>query len=241
MGFAKACNQGIKLSRGEYILLLNSDTILLDNSLKKMAEYMDKDPKVGVATCKLVGQDKKVVDSGGFFPTIGSVFVWMFFIDELPFIERVVRPFHPLSFRSPAFESKRKIYERELKRDWVNGAFFLIRRKLIEEVGMLDENIFMYMEEVEYCYRVKMKGWQVGYNPLTEVIHLGGKSSTPRNALLAEYRGLKYFYQKHKPLWQQHLLRLSLKVGAILRIVLFGIIRGNKELRDIYVEAFSIA
>jgi GT2 family glycosyltransferase len=123
----------------------------------------------------------------------------------------------------------------------VTGAYFLVRRKVIDDIGFLDEKFFMYVEELEYCFRAKKKGWQVFYTPASKIIHLGGQSGTSKGAILGEYQGLKYFFAKHKPVWQMIFLRLFLKIGALLRIFLFGIIKKDLEARKIYAEAFRIS
>ncbi|MDP3888739.1 MAG: glycosyltransferase family 2 protein [bacterium] len=238
LGFARGNNLGIKKASGEYVLLLNSDTQFVENSLCKMIEFMENKPKIGIASCQLTNKDGTLQASGGFFPTIFRVFAWMFFLDDLPYVSNFIKSFHP---HDPAFYTGSLWYQEEHEQDWVTGAFFLMRKKIFQECGGLDENFFMYVEEMEYCYRAKKKGWGVFYTPITRIIHLGGKSGSTKNALLGEYRGLKYFFTKHRPTWENVLLGFFLKIGAVLRIILFGIIKGNQNLRETYVEAFSLA
>lgn len=238
LGFAKANNQGIKMASGRYILLLNSDTELIENSFKVMVEYMDKEPKVGISSCQLINKDGSIQASGGFFPTLPRVFAWMFFLDDLPIVGRLIRPFHP---HEPGFYTHDPWYKTKHFQDWVTGAFFLIKDKVIKKIGFLDEKFFMYVEEMEYCFRAKQAGWQIIYLPKTRVIHFGRQSSAGKNAILREYRGLKYFYKKHYSTWQLPTLRILLKAGALLRVFLFGIISQEKEARITYAEAFKIA
>lgn len=238
LGFARANNQGIKESTGDYILLLNSDTKFLENSLKTMTDFMEEKRRVGIATCQLVGENGEVQPSGGFSPNLIRVAAWMFFLDDLPDVNKLIKSFHP---HPPSFYTKDSWYQSFHYQDWVTGAFFLIRKKVIDQIGLLDENFFMYVEELEYCYRAKKAGWQIAYNPATKIIHFGGKSGTSRGAILGEYQGLRYFFAKHRPFWQGLVLRVFLKVGAILRIIVFGIIRNNKEAKDIYAQAYRIA
>lgn len=238
LGFATGNNIGIKKAKGEYILLLNSDTKLVEDSPTKTVNFMEKNPKIGISSCQLIGEDGEIQASGGFFPNLFLVFAWMFFIDDLPFAGKLIRSFHP---HAPKFYIHDPWYKKQHFQDWVTGAFFLVRKKVIDEIGFLDENIFMYVEEVEYCYRAKKEGWKVFYTPITKIIHLGGQSGTSKGAILGEYKGLKYFFAKHKPAWQISLLRGILKIGALLRIFLFGIIKGSPEARRIYAEAFRIS
>jgi len=236
-GFAGGNNIGLKKASGDYLLLLNSDTRFVENTLSRMIEYMPQNPKVGISSCQLVYEDGEIQPSGGFFPDLWRVFVWMFFLDDLPIVGQFVRSFHP---HAPKFYTNDNWYKFPHFQDWVTGAFFLMRKEVASELGPLDENFFMYVEEMEYCYRARKLGWQVSYTPVTKIIHLGGKSGTQKGSLIGEYKGLKYFYAKHKSSVEMFLFRILLKTGAILRIFLFGIIKGSKEARETYVEAFRI-
>lgn len=238
LGFAAGNNVGLKSASGEYLLLLNSDTQFLENSLEQMIDFMDNHPSVGISSCQLVGGDGQIQPSGGFFPNLPRIFAWMFFLDDLPFIGGRLKPFHP---HSPKFYTRDRWYLDEHFQDWVTGAFFLMRRQVLAQIGLLDENFFMYVEEMEYCYRAKRAGWQVVYTPRTKILHLGGQSGSSKRALTSEYQGLKYFFAKHHPAWQRFVLKIFLKGGAILRIILFGIIEGNKSRKEAYVEAFRLA
>ncbi len=98
----------------------------------------------------------------------------------------------------------------------------------------------MYTEEVDLCWRIKKRGWQVWFLPKWNIIHLGGASSTSEFPILSEYKGIKLFYRKNKPGWQMPLVRLFLKGGAALRIPFFGLIKG-KEAAKTYAKAFKAA
>lgn len=238
LGFAAGNNLGLRKTKGEYILLLNSDTIMVENSLIKMVNFMEQNSKIGIASCKLVDIDGKVQPSGGFFPSLGRVFAWMLFLDDLPFVGSLIHPFHP---HNPDFYTKDKWYDQLHFQDWVTGAFFLVRQKVFRDIGVLDENFFMYVEEMEFCYRAKKAGWGIAYTPETKVIHLGAQSGSNKGAVLGEYKGLRYFFAKHRSSIEMPFLRILLKVGAALRILLFGIMKRNWEIKTTYVEAFRAA
>lgn len=238
LGFAKANNQAMKIAKGQYILLLNSDTKLRENSFKIMLEFMGKNPKIGISSCQLVDEKGLIQASGGFFPTLPRVFAWMFFLDDLPGLGRLIRPFHP---HEPDFYTGDPWYKSEHFQDWVTGAFFLIRNKVINEIGFLDEKFFMYVEEMECCFRAKQAGWQIAYTPVTKVVHFGRKSGTSEGAILGEYKGLKYFFTKHMGSWRTLVLRILLRAGAILRILVFGIIMRDAKAGKIYAKAFWLA
>ena len=230
LGFAKANNIGIKKAKGKFILLLNPDTLIQDNVLSEILIWMEKNPKIGIASCALKNPDGSIQSTGGFFPNIIKVFSWMT-IEDIPFVAKIIKPFHP---------SDSNFYKKIQDIDWVTGAFFLMRRELINKVGLLDEDYFMYTEEVDYCYRVNKANWEIKYNPKWSIIHYGGASSDSEFAILSEYKGIKLFYKKHYPKWQYPLLSFLLKIGALGRIILFAILRKPKLVK-IYVKALKKA
>lgn len=243
LGFAKANNQGMEIASGRYVLLLNSDTIVLDKALPKMVTWMDSHPDVGVTGCQLLNDDKTIQPTGGYFPTLGRVFAWMFFVDDLPILRNIIGPYH---FRNQNISiDQTAIFSMDHEQDWVTGAFMMVRKEVIDKIGKLDDKYFMYFEEIEWCYRIKKAGWKITFTPAAKVIHLGQKSSSTSSVgsptgLIGEYRGVKEFYKKYFPTWLPF-VRLFLKLGALLRIILWGIIRGRKDAVKIYEEAFRLA
>jgi GT2 family glycosyltransferase len=237
LGFAGGNNQGIKKARGRYLLLLNSDTMIKENALAKMVGFMDKDEKLGIATCQLLNEDGSIQASGGFFPNLGRIFAWMFFLDDLPLVSKLIKAYHP---HEPRFYTRDSFYQKEHSQDWVTGAFFMIRREVIDKIGLLDPQFFMYVEEVDYCYRAKKAGFVVAYTPEAQITHLGRRSlKKPGKAIVGEYQGLKIFYQKHYSFSQLPLLVLFLKLGAALRFLVFGVILASQEARVAYAEAIK--
>ena len=220
LGFAAGNNKALYKSSGRFLLLLNSDTKLIENSLEKMVSFMEKNKKIGISSCQLINPDGSVQASGGFFPNFLRIFTWMFFLDDLPFVSSLIKPFHP---HVPSFYLKQKWFEEDHSQDWVTGAFFLMSREVFKKIGGLDEKFFMYAEEMEFCYRAKKAGFEVNYTPRTKIIHLGGGSGGSENAIFGEFMGLKYFFDKHCPHWQTSFLRFLLKLGALLRFLIFGI------------------
>lgn len=247
-GFAAANNQGVKAAQGKYILLLNSDTELKEDSLSKMVGWMNKNSGVGISSCKLLNPSASTQATGGFFPSLTRVFLWATFLDDLPLVSNLFGAYHPHTFR---FFTRSRFYENAHKQDWVTGAFFLMRREVVADIGFLDENFFMYVEEVDYCFRAKEKGWEVWYVPITGVVHIGAASSKEgsvefgegtagkERSIIGEFEGLKRFYKKHYPDWQYGFLILFLKIAAVLRFALYGIIRGDGSAKHIYAKAFG--
>ncbi|OGM31252.1 hypothetical protein A2630_04485 [Candidatus Woesebacteria bacterium RIFCSPHIGHO2_01_FULL_44_10] len=237
LGFAGANNCGIREARGKYLLFLNSDTLIHDNLLKEMVNWMEVHPKVGVASCALKNPDGTQQGTGGYFPTLLRVFSWMT-IQDIPGVDIIIKPFHPM--KSKSFAKGTGLYKKARELDWVMGAFALVRRQALEQVGGFDEEYHMYTEEVDLFYRIKQKGWQIWYLPAWNITHIGAASSTAEFPILQEYKGIKRFYKKFYPKWQYPILRLLLRIGALGRIVLFGILEGRRSAK-IYVKAFREA
>jgi len=224
LGFSRGNNQGIRQAEGKYILLLNSDTLLKDNALFKMVEFVDQHPEISVLGPRLLNSDGIFQASVGRFPTLPVVAVMLF--KEHFGGSRLVR-------WAP---------DRICPVDWVMGAALIARKEVFEKVGLLDEKIFMYMEEVEWCYRVKKAGYKIYFYPGAEIFHLGqGSSKTGRKEpILNIYKGLIYFYQKHKSTWELLVLRGLLKLKAGVSF-LVGLITTNRYLKETYGKAFKIS
>ncbi len=188
-GFAKANNIGIKSSEGEYILLLNSDTFLLNNCLNNTLKFAQNNSNVGVIGCKVLNSDFTLQYSCFYKPN--------FFTEFIFFSKTIIK-----DFEEPFTNYKLKKYWKHdsIKNvDCVSGCFFLVKRKVFEEVGLLDENFFMYYEDSEFCVRVKKNTtFQIKYFPMAEIIHLKGKSSdSPKLEILLHcFNGARYYLRK---------------------------------------------
>jgi len=233
VGFAKANNQGIKIARGEYILLLNSDTIISEGAISQTLYWLSSHAEAGVITCRLLNKGKTIQATGGFFPNLLNTFTWAFFLDDLPFINKLIKPFHP---HPPQFWLRENWYNETRQLDWVTGAFFMIKRGVIREAGKLDEKFFMYVEETEWCYRIKKLGWQVFYYSGAKIIHLGGGSGQKATSIKGENSGLTRFFFLHRPKWQLPVLKIILKLKNLLRIFLF-LILGKIDKAKAYYES----
>ncbi len=232
VGFGKANNKGIKASKGRYILFLNSDTLLKENVLEPMLNWMDMNPNIGISTCRLLNSDLSLQGTGGYFPTLVRVFSWMT-IQDVPLVDSVIKPFHPMKEKS--FTKGTSFYKNIRQLDWVTGAFMLVRSEVISSIKGFDEDYFMYTEEVDFCYRAKKEGWTVYYNPTWSIIHYGGASGTVTESIRHEFHGVKLFYKKHYSKLSYVLLRLILVIGSLGRIIVFGIKDGRKS-AQIYMD-----
>lgn len=222
LGFGAANNQGIKVASGDYLLLLNSDTVVKNDAPLKMAGFLSENSQAGVVGCRLLNSDGSLQPSAGPFPGLGVTFV-MLFLEH--WLKNLVRTSFP------------KVTEV----DWVMGAALMVRREVIKKAGLMDESIFMYMDEVEWCYRIKKTGFKVFFFPEASITHFfGGSSQTGRETpILNIYRGLIYFYQKHYSTNQLKILKFMLKLKAGIAWAL-GKVTGNPYLVKTYVQTFQI-
>lgn len=237
LGFAKGNNEGMKISKGEFVLLLNSDTKIVEDFFSKIIERMNKDKNIGISSCALKFPNNEIQASGGYFPNLRRVFYWMFFVDDIPFFNFFIKSFHPM--HEKFFVKNKSFYLKEKQQDWVTGAFFLIKREVLDEIGLIDEEYFMYTEETDFCFRAKKKGFITCYYPKWSIIHYGGASSKTREfPILQEYKNIVLFFKKNYPAWQLPYLKLLLKSGALLRMIIFGILEGKDTIK-IYAKAFN--
>ena len=219
LGFSRANNQGIKEARGKYILLLNSDTVVRPGAVPAMAGFMDGHPKAGGVACRLLNADGSIQPSVGrrlgAGPGILRLMVRISGLAGLLHSERVRRFLgRYLSFAlGPALRSYLDPYvigDSAIEVDSISGACLMLRRAAMDQAGLLDENFFMYLEDLDYCIRLRAAGWKLYYVPTGEIVHLVGKSSggRMRRYSVHAYESLFYFYSKHYSAWALFLARL---------------------------------
>lgn len=216
LGFAGGCNRGAKQAKGEYLLFLNSDTQLHENTPAKMLRVFSKYPKAAIVGAMLQNKDGTLQRSAASFYSLNHVFVMLFGGDTA--------------------EMKRFTDNAVRKVDWVSGGCMLIKRDVFEEVGGFDEAFFMYVEDMELCFRVEQNGWEIYIDPSSVVTHAGQGSSDKTFAIVHIYKGLKYFYKKHKNRLQYTVLVILLYLKAYA-CILFGMLIGKKQLTERYRKA----
>ena len=190
VGFSRANNQAIRLSTGEYVLLLNPDTVVEDDTLTKTIEFMDSHPDAGGLGVKMVdGKGRFLPESKRGLPTPATAFYKMFGLTKLfPHSKRFAR-----------------YYLGHLDNDEINeveilaGAFMLMRRETLDKCGLLDETFFMYGEDIDLSYRITLAGYKNYYYPKTRIIHYKGESTkkTSVNYVLVFYKAMEIFVRKH--------------------------------------------
>lgn len=181
-GVAYARNMGIKLSKGKYLLLLDNDTIANTKSIDEMVNFMSKNEDVGICGCRLVDSYGNIQLSYKKFPGL-----WV-----------KIKNVFGMS-RDHVVGEKAVIYP-----TYIIGACQMIRRKVIDKVGLLDENIFYGPEDADYCIRTKNAGWKIAYLPNCEIIHLWRRATRRKlfsKLSLMHIKALFYFYCKHRRFW----------------------------------------
>lgn len=213
VGFAKANNQGIEVARGKYILLLNSDTFLHEGSVKTLVRYMESYPGTGVAGCRLYYEDGTLQRSCSSFPTLLTETWQLLWLDKLFPRNQVFGQYLMTYWDLDDF--------REV--DCILGACMIIRREAIEEIGLLDEVFFMYSEEVDLCYRLKLANWKVRFVPEATATHIWGGSANQvhhTKTFLRLYRSRVLFFRKHYGIARTMLYKLILLLKSISRLML---------------------
>ncbi|MFH0863614.1 MAG: glycosyltransferase family 2 protein [Candidatus Gottesmanbacteria bacterium] len=233
LGFAKSVNQGIKEALGRYILLLNSDTLIIDNAIDNEIRFLETHQDVSLVGCQLRNPDNSIQPSGGYLPNLLNIFIWMTLIDDLPVLNSIIKSYHI---------TNHEFYLHQQYLGWVTGAFFLTKREIFDKIGFFDEHMFMYVEEIDWCYRLDQAGLRIAFDPSSSIIHhKGGSINNQKAGIIEEFQGLKYYFNKNKPGWQMPILRVCLKIGALVRIILFGIIVKDQDLKNTYAKAFRVA
>jgi GT2 family glycosyltransferase len=189
-GFAAANNQAMKASSGEFIVLINPDTVVQEDTFSRLIEFMEKNPDAGAATCKILNPDGSFsVDSRHSIPTPMTAF-WK----QIGF-SRLFPKSNIFARYNLTYLDENEIYPV----DAISGSFMFIRRAAFEKVGYLDEDYFMYCEDVDYCYRITRSGWKIYYAPVSDIIHYKGESTKKNNLdyVLNFNKSLYLFYKKH--------------------------------------------
>ena len=196
-GFAAANNQGMVVAKGRYVLLLNSDTVVLDNSIANTMRFAEENPQAAVTGCRVLNPDRTLQRTCFMFPSILNMLLSSTYLYKL--------------FPKNRFFGREQMtwWDRSDVRnvDVVTGCFMLVRREAIEQVGVMDERFFMYGEETDWCYRFWKKGWTVMFAPVGEIIHFGGQSAAQKPvAMIVQLRlSILKFIKKHHG-WPAYLI-----------------------------------
>lgn len=211
LGFAKAVNQGLEITKAKYILILNPDTLIKNESIRILITFMEDYKDVGIAGAQLLNEDGSKQNSIANFPSLATELL----------NKNILRWVFP-----KRFPGKERQYPEPIEVDSVIGACMMVRREAIEQVGLLDEEYFLFFEETDWCYRMKKAGWKVFHVPQAEVIHLQGKSAEKEKekAKVEYYRSRYIFFKKNRGAFQWSILLLGLMLKLIFSFIIWGIL-----------------
>ena len=220
VGFSKGCNIGAQKADGDMFLFLNNDTEIKDRGLVGMIDFLVKNDQVQVLGGKLMNPDQSEQVSVGKFYTLVNAFLLLIGLQRLGFVNN-----------NPTKTSKV---------DWVKGGCLMVRKKVFESLSGFDENLFMYIEDMEFCYRAKSAGYKVFFFPHVTIVHVDQGSSDRAFAIVNIYQNLLYFYKKHRSRKEYLFLKTVLYAKALILIAL-GKITNSKYLISTYEKALKVA
>lgn len=219
LGFGRGCNLGAKKSKGDYVLFLNSDTQTKDKGFLEMANYLKENQNIAILGGKLLNPDGSAQKSAGKFYNLANFFIMLFGGEKFGLLK-----FSPSKIR---------------RVDWVAGASMMVNKSYFEKIGGFDENIFMYAEDMELCFRLKKKGYLTYFYPNVSVIHKEQGSSNRTFAVVNIYKGILYFYKKHNSTAQYQIVRFFLWLKAWV-VYLLGRITNNSYYTKTYGQALEV-
>lgn len=215
LGFAKANNLALKQAKGDILVLLNPDTKVYLDTFTKLLEAFQGNPKIGIVSPQLQNEDGSIQPSFGQFTSSWTEFFFQFFLFRLfPSPFPLGQKVHPL---------QNQAYSKAQVIDWASGACLAIRKEIANRVGLLDEAIFLYGEDMEWCYRVKRAGYINWFWPQAKVIHLARQSSKKNYSYWVENytRGNLDFVGRYRSQNSIRLCGLWVVLGSIIRIFLW--------------------
>jgi len=202
VGFSRANNQGFRVSSGQYLLFLNSDTIVSNNAVLKMVDYMKENQEAGIVGPKILNERHQPTRSYMQFMDAGTLFLGS---KNLRFLFDVEK--HRLHFSQYDYDSIQNV-------PWLSGASLMIARNIFEEAGLFDERYFLYLEDMDLCLQVHKRGYQVVYFPRAEITHLFGGSSHQQHDRLNQLynESMAYYFHKNYPGLQYFLAKLYIRL-----------------------------
>lgn len=213
LGFSRANNQGIREAKGDYILLLNNDTLVESSDIDKIIDYMQEHKDVGILGCRINNPDGSLQLSCYRFPGMWEM------ISHYTWLTRLFPDSKWAGdYRNWAHDEVREV-------DFVIGAFFLIKKEVLDGIGLLDEKFFLNAEEAEFCLRAKKAGWKRVFYPDFTIIHLGGQTKETIGSLdsLSAIKGTDYLIRKHHNIFYYISYKVIAALLSLVRLVVFGI------------------
>lgn len=233
-GFGKACNQPLAVAKGKYILFLNPDTIVAEDTIQKCIQFFDKHKDAGAIGCKMIdGSGSFLPESKRSFPSVSA-------------------SFYKLSGISSLFPSSKKFNQYALgyldenedhEVDVLCGAFMMVKKEALEKTGGFDEDFFMYGEDIDLCYRIKQHGYKIYYTASTTIIHFKGESSKQNKSkyLNAFYDAMRIFVNKHYTNSYTGLFSFLLKMAIAARAVVSALLLPYYAVKKSFTKKITTA
>lgn len=220
IGFSRANNIGIRIAQGNYLLLLNSDTILLKDSIEPLVSFLDDHPDVSIVGPKLLNADMSLQRSWFNFPSSFKTFCHIVEISKLFYKLVNFESIVPIFLRSkfPAFMQRN--INNSIRVDYLLLACLMVRRNVFDQIGLLDENLFFYHEDCDLGYRARANNLSIFYCPRAQIIHIGGSTSSKFKlpAYRSYFKSLVYVVSKHENVVTAYGMRLFIVIGMLIRV-----------------------
>jgi GT2 family glycosyltransferase len=195
LGFAAASNRGLKAMKGSYALLLNPDTEVINGTLETMLEFMKDNQRVGILGCKNLNQQGNFHRSC--FPAPSLIYELSEILYHLK-LDKIL----PTKMTYCCYDNLVKTAHHPFEVGWVSGACLMTKKEVIQDIGLLDENLFMFFEDTDWCVRATQKGWKVVYHPSVSIFHHGGGGAKTNINITSPcieymYKSKLHFANKH--------------------------------------------
>jgi GT2 family glycosyltransferase len=218
IGFARANNKGLLIARGEFVLFLNPDTVVLPQALEKTLEFLRRTPDAGMVGCKILNPNGSLQYSCRSFPSFWNYFLESFFLYKLFPKNRWIGKFYGTNF---SYDHIREV-------DVVLGAFMMTKKEILDEVGCFDERFYIYSEETDLCFRMKKHNRKVYFFPDAQIVHYGRASASqyPVKMFQQDHRSRFLFMRKHYSAINTLFSTWIIFLGVFLRIIFWGLALG---------------
>ena len=215
LGFSRGNNSGIAVARGEYVLILNPDTVILDRALDKFVSWADKHPEAAAFGCRVLNPDGSFQHSARPFPSVWRYLIAALYLRSLAFISSV--------FYSDTYTGWDGMSEREI--DWQSGCCVMFRNSILRKMHGFDASFFYQFEEVDLCFRIHKAGYKIIYSPKATIIHLGGQSvgRFPIRFAIEIFRNRYRYFYKHYGLKGARKSRIVALIHLWVRRLGYGI------------------
>jgi GT2 family glycosyltransferase len=223
LGFGKANNEGLKVATGKYVLFLNSDTYLIDSSITSVISWIKTDESCFGAGCLLLNPDKSFGVSYGNFPELHTVF-----------LEVISNRYCQLRGIVPKKENIIK------KIDFPCGAFFLVKKDILDKIGYFDERFFLYYEETDLAKRAKKSGYSTYYYGHTKIVHVGGASENRRSSFITgmNFTSWSKYLHKHQGKLASYIVKQMLKSYFYIKIF-YAVVLKKRAVYELFREELT--